>query len=145
MFTGLWLEQQVRQNRLENRTRCNSKSSDFPRPGTFEKHAILYDWPSYRAIGRLRTSESYRVSAPLGRYSFVTSKWRRFQIKAVVWILLCFVSNSLLDLNWRVGTRFGSLACKLCESLDHPFMFSSFEYKSESESESVYRKLCRLY
>ena len=27
--------------------------------------ATRYDWPMYRAIARLRTSESYRVAAPL--------------------------------------------------------------------------------
>ena len=30
------ITQQVRHNRLENKTRCNSKSSDFHRPGTID-------------------------------------------------------------------------------------------------------------
>ena len=33
--------------------------------GTFERHATRYDWPMYRAIGRLRAGESYRVAALL--------------------------------------------------------------------------------
>ena len=28
--------------------------------GTFERHVTRYDWPMYRAIGRLRAGESYR-------------------------------------------------------------------------------------
>ena len=43
----------------------NSLSADFIGPCAFESHATLYDWPMYRAIGRLRTSESDRVAAPL--------------------------------------------------------------------------------
>ena len=55
----------VRQNRLKNRTNCNSFSPDFHVSGTFERHVTRYDWPMYRAIGRLRAGESYRVAAPL--------------------------------------------------------------------------------
>ena len=59
------IAQLVWQNRLENRTSCNSFSSDFHVSGTFERHVTRYDWPMYRAIGRLRAGEPYRVAAPL--------------------------------------------------------------------------------
>ena len=55
----------MQQNRLENRTSCNAFSRDFQVSGTFERHVTRYDWPMYRAIGRLRAGESYRVAAPL--------------------------------------------------------------------------------
>ena len=58
------IAQLVRQNRLENRTSCNAFSPDFHVSGTFERHVTFYDWLLYRAIGRLRTGESYRVAAP---------------------------------------------------------------------------------
>ena len=38
--------------------------------GTFERHVTRFDWPMYRAIGRLRAGESHRVAAP---YAVVTS------------------------------------------------------------------------
>ena len=60
------IAQLVRKNLLENRTGCNSFSPDVHVFGTFERHVTLYDWSMYRAIGRLRTDESYRVAAPLG-------------------------------------------------------------------------------
>ena len=63
------LPQLVRQNRLEHRTSCNSFSRDLHVSGTFERHVTRYDWPMYRAIGRLRAGESYRVAAPLGNLS----------------------------------------------------------------------------
>ncbi len=59
------IAQLVRQNRLENRTSCKSCSPDFHVSGTFERHVTRYDWSMYRAIGRLRAGESYRVAAPL--------------------------------------------------------------------------------
>ena len=59
------IAQLVQQNRLDNRTSCTSFSPDFHVSGTFERHVTRYDWPIYRAIGRLRAGESYRVAAPL--------------------------------------------------------------------------------
>ena len=67
------IAQIVRLNRLENRTGCNSLSSDFHPSGTFEWHATLYDWPMYRAIARLRSSESYRVAASLACDEFLST------------------------------------------------------------------------
>ena len=65
MLRSDWvIAQLVQQNRLENRTSCNSFSPDFHVSGTFERHVTRYDWPMYRAIGRLRAGESYRVAAP---------------------------------------------------------------------------------
>ena len=37
------IAQLVRQNRLDNRTSCNSFSPDFHMSGTFERHVTLYD------------------------------------------------------------------------------------------------------
>ena len=37
------IAQLVWQNRLENRTSCNSFSPDFHVPGTFERHVTRYD------------------------------------------------------------------------------------------------------
>ncbi len=59
------IAQLVRQNLLENRTSCNSFSPDFHVSGTFKRHVAGYDWPMYRAIGRLRAGESYPVAAPI--------------------------------------------------------------------------------
>ena len=64
---ALIIAQLVRQNRFENRTSCNSFSPDFQVSGTFERHVTRYDRPIYRAIGRLRAGESYRVAAPYRR------------------------------------------------------------------------------
>ena len=61
----------MQHNRLENRTSCNSFSPDFHLSGTFERHVTRYDWPMYRAIGRLSAGESYRVAAPLLCFSSV--------------------------------------------------------------------------
>ena len=47
----------------------NEVKVGFHQPGTFDKHATRYDWPMYRAIARLRTSESHRVAAPLEHHS----------------------------------------------------------------------------
>ena len=58
------IAQQVRKNRLDNRTSCNSLSPDFHVSGTFQRHVTLYDRPVYRAFGWLHTGESYRVAAP---------------------------------------------------------------------------------
>ena len=47
----------------------NSFSPDFQVSGTCERHVTRYDLPMYRAIGRLRADESYRVAAPLERWT----------------------------------------------------------------------------
>ena len=59
------IAQLVQQHRLDNRTSCNSISPDFQVSGTFERHVTRYDWPMYRAIGKLRAGKSHHVAAPL--------------------------------------------------------------------------------